>query len=131
MSFLLDTNICSAHLRRPSGLTHRFMQHSGRLNISTIVLAELCAWAHRSDDPRPILNRIERDLLSDISILPFDETCARIFGRVRGTMLRQGLPVDRVDLMIGCVALAYDLTLVTANTAHFEKIPDLRVVNWL
>ncbi len=28
MSFLLDTNTCSAHFRRPSGLAHRFMQHS-------------------------------------------------------------------------------------------------------
>jgi hypothetical protein len=26
MSFLLDTNIVSAHLRRPAGLAHRFTQ---------------------------------------------------------------------------------------------------------
>ena len=31
MSFLLDTNILSAQLRRPSNLAHRFMQYSGRL----------------------------------------------------------------------------------------------------
>jgi hypothetical protein len=31
MSFLLDSDICSAHLRRPGALFHRFMQHSGRL----------------------------------------------------------------------------------------------------
>jgi tRNA(fMet)-specific endonuclease VapC len=29
MSFVLDTDICSAHIRRPSGLLHRFVQHSG------------------------------------------------------------------------------------------------------
>ena len=33
MSFLLDTDTCSAHLKRPSGLMHRFMQHSGGLYI--------------------------------------------------------------------------------------------------
>lgn len=38
MSFLLDTDICSAHLKRPSGLMHRFVQHSGGLYIPTIVL---------------------------------------------------------------------------------------------
>jgi len=43
MSFLLDTNICSEHLKRPSGLVHRFIQHSGRLHISTVVLGELYA----------------------------------------------------------------------------------------
>ena len=45
MSFLLDTDTCSAHLKRPAGLIHRFVQHSGRLYISTIVLGELYTWA--------------------------------------------------------------------------------------
>lgn len=31
MSFLLDSDIGSAHLRRPDSLFHRFMQHTGRL----------------------------------------------------------------------------------------------------
>jgi hypothetical protein len=31
MSFLLDTNICSAHLKRPAGLMRRFVQHWGGL----------------------------------------------------------------------------------------------------
>ena len=26
MTHLLDTNICSAHMRRPAGLAHRFFQ---------------------------------------------------------------------------------------------------------
>ena len=41
MSFLLDTDTCSFHLKRPSGLMHRFMQHSGGLFLPTIALAEL------------------------------------------------------------------------------------------
>ena len=39
MSFLLDTNILSEHLRRPSGLVHRFVQHSGRLYTSSVYMA--------------------------------------------------------------------------------------------
>jgi tRNA(fMet)-specific endonuclease VapC len=34
MNFLLDTDTCSAYLKRPAGLTHRFVQHSGGLCIS-------------------------------------------------------------------------------------------------
>lgn len=41
MSFLLDTNICSAHMSRPAGLMHRFQQHGGQLYVPTIVFAEL------------------------------------------------------------------------------------------
>ncbi len=76
MSFLLDTNICSAHFRQPTGLAHRFMQHSGGLHIPTIVLGELFAWAYRRDNPQPLLRFIDEDLLCDVELLPFDAACA-------------------------------------------------------
>lgn len=41
MTQLLDTNLCSAHMRRPGGLAHRFFQHAGGIAISAILLAEL------------------------------------------------------------------------------------------
>ncbi len=41
MSYLLDSDTCSAHIKRPSGLAHRFIQHMGRLAIPSVVLAEL------------------------------------------------------------------------------------------
>jgi predicted nucleic acid-binding protein len=41
MTHLLDTNICSVHMRRPAGLDHRFFQHAGGIAIPTVVLAEL------------------------------------------------------------------------------------------
>ena len=50
MTYLLDTNIISAHLRRPAGLQHRFIQHGGRIAVPTIVLAELYAWAFGKAD---------------------------------------------------------------------------------
>ena len=115
----------------PAGLTHRFLQHSGRLSISSIVLAELYAWAYHRDDPTSLLDRIRNDLLADVDVLPFDSRCAERFGAVRGTLLRQGLSVNRVDLMIASVALTHDLTLVTHNTADFQHIPDLRLDDWL
>jgi tRNA(fMet)-specific endonuclease VapC len=131
MSFLLDTNICSAHLKRPAGLMHRFVQHSGGLYIPTVVLGELYAWAYRRPDPTSLLDKIENDLLSDVVVLDYDPPCAKEFGRLRGLMLQQGLMVSRLDLMIGAVALVHNLTLVTHNTADFEKIPGLRLVDWL
>lgn len=130
MSFLLDTNTCSTHVKRPSGLIHRFVQHSGALYISTIVLAELYTWAYRRVDPRSLLSSLERDLLSDVTVLEFDRACALRFGQLRGELLRLGTVVDPVDAMIASVALAHDLTLVTHNTAHFTEIPGLRLEDW-
>lgn len=89
MSYLLDTNICSAHMRRPAGLAHRFIQYSGRLCIPSIVLGELYAGAHMLANPTRILAGI-KDLLEDVDVLPFDAACAEMFGRLRGALKRQG-----------------------------------------
>jgi tRNA(fMet)-specific endonuclease VapC len=45
MKFLLDTNICSAHMRRPARLAHRFIQYIDQLAIPTVVLGEWYAGA--------------------------------------------------------------------------------------
>ena len=47
MTFLLDTDTCSAHMRRPAKLAHRFIQYTGRVAISTVTLAELYAGAYK------------------------------------------------------------------------------------
>jgi tRNA(fMet)-specific endonuclease VapC len=131
MSFLLDTNVCSAHLKRPGGLAHRLIQYSGRLHLPTVVLGELYAWAYRRNDPSKLLKQIEEELLADIAVLDYDRACAEQFGRARGTLLRQGIAVNTVDLMIASVALVHDLTLVTHNTGDFQNIPNLRLEDWL
>jgi tRNA(fMet)-specific endonuclease VapC len=130
MSFLLDTNICSSHIRRPAGLAHRFIQHSGRLWMPAIVLAELYAGAYMLDQPDRILAGID-ELKKDVGILPYDERCAEEFGKLRGIFKRRGIVANPVDLQIASVALAHDLTLVTNNTADFQSIPGLRLEDWL
>ncbi|HEX7450460.1 MAG TPA: type II toxin-antitoxin system VapC family toxin [Pirellulales bacterium] len=131
MSFLLDTNTCSAHLKRPAGLMHRFVQHSGRLYLPTIVLGELYTWAFCRNNPASAVQRIENDLLRDVAVIDFDSICAKKFGEVRGGLLQRGVSVSRIDLMIGCVGLVHNLTVVTNNTADFQPIPGLRLEDWL
>ena len=130
MSHLLDTNICSAHFRRPGGLAHRFIQYGGGLFVPTVVLGELYSGAYHTGNPAPLLAKIA-DLINDVQVLDFDHDCAEQFGRVRGVLLQQGVSVPTADLMIAAVALVHDLTLVTHNTADFQKIPRLRLDDWL
>jgi tRNA(fMet)-specific endonuclease VapC len=130
MNFLLDTDTCSAHMRRPSQLAHRFIQYTGGLTIPTIVLAELYAGAYKHPNPSRLLTLIT-DLLQEVLVLDFDSACAEQFGQVRGTLLQQGVSVSRMDLMIASVALVHNLTLVTHNTADYQNIPGLRLDDWL
>lgn len=130
MSFLIDTDICSIYLRRPGGLFHRFIQHAGRLCISSVGLSELFTWAYEQDDPTVILQQV-RNLLQDVEVLSFDEQCAEEVGRLRGAFLRQGIHVSATDLMIGATAIVHHLTLVTHNTKDFQRIPGLTLEDWL
>ena len=130
MTYLLDTNICSAHIRRPAGLAHRFIQYSRRLAIPAIVLAELYAGAYMLSTPRRILDGID-DLLKDLTVLPFDKICAEEFGKLRGALKRFGVTVSPIDLQIAAVSLVHSLTLVTNNTKDFQHIPGLSLEDWL
>lgn len=127
---LLDTNIISAHFRRPGGLSHRFIQHGDGLCVSTIVLAELYAWAYSSPKTSLLLEAIE-ELMGGMTVLDFDSRCAQRFGQLKGTLTPMGITVPAADLMIASVALTHDLTLVTHYVADFCHIPELRIVDWL
>ena len=96
----LDTDISSAHLKRPAGLMHRFAEYSGRLHVPTMALGELYVWAHNRPSSVSALHRIENDLLADVIVLNDDAVCAREFGRIRAQLLPQGISVPSIDLMI-------------------------------
>jgi predicted nucleic acid-binding protein len=51
MSFLIDTDTASAHLRGTRNVTSRLLQYTGRLYMSTVSLAELKSWIYRRKTP--------------------------------------------------------------------------------
>lgn len=130
MSFLVDTDICSAHLRNTRGVGSRFIQYGGNLCISTVSLAELYAWASREKSPPRYMDGLMA-LLSDMAILDVDHEVSRRFGQLRGSMLDRGLVVPGMDLLIAATALVHGLVMVTHNTRHFANIPGLLVADWL
>lgn len=130
MPHLLDTNICSAHMRRPAGLAHRFIQYGGGIVTASVVLAELYAGAYKHPNP-PRLLALIGDLLQEVGVLDFDADCAEQYGMLHGGLARQGRKVPVADLMIASVALVHDLTVVTHNTADYRLIPGLRLEDWL
>jgi len=67
------------------------------------------------------------EALAKLTILPFDESAARVFENLRRQRLRSGT----MDLKIAAICLAHDGLLLTRNLSDFEKVPGLRVENWL
>lgn len=130
MSFLLDTDTSSAHLKSAGPVGGRFIQYGGRLHVSTVTVGELYTWALRaSASPRRLLSLEE--LLTDVQVLDVSRDVARRFGKMRAERLDAGRPVPDMDLLIAATALVHGLTLVTHNTKDFENIPGLAVDDWL
>jgi tRNA(fMet)-specific endonuclease VapC len=59
MSFLLDTDICSAYLKDDPIVVGRVMLHYGGLNVSVITVGELLTWALRAKAPPDRLRGIQ------------------------------------------------------------------------
>lgn len=130
MSFLIDTDICSAQLKGVGSVCNRFLQYGGRLHVSAVTVAELCSWAFRASAGRARIAGLNQ-MLTDVAILPIDEAVARKAGELRAGLLDQGKPIATPDLLIAATALVYDLTLVTHNVRHYTEVPGLQIEDWL
>ena len=67
------------------------------------------------------------DFYSCYHVALFDEAAANRFNDLRKTKIRVGT----TDLKIAAVALTSGALLLTANRQDFEKVPGLRLANWL
>ncbi len=133
--YLLDTDILS-NLLRPTPSTSLISKLAAtpleRQFTSSITLGELVHGALRSRARREeLLERLERVLLPNLPVLPFDSAAARRYGEIRAGLENAGTPLGDADLRIGAIALVRSLTVVTGNVRHFQRIPGLGVENWL
>jgi tRNA(fMet)-specific endonuclease VapC len=74
------------------------------------------------------LLRTSEVYLANFRILSFDANAVAKFDRLRED--KKAKKAGRNDLLIACIALAFDATLVTRNTKDFANIPDLKLENW-
>jgi tRNA(fMet)-specific endonuclease VapC len=132
MKYLLDTNICIYIIKRkPSKIFKKF--ESLRISdvaISSITLAELEYGVYISTQPEKNTIALTR-FLAPISILPFEDTAAKVYGIIRTNLELKGQPIGPYDLLIAAHAHSLGLTLVTNNIKEFKKIKDLKLENWM
>jgi tRNA(fMet)-specific endonuclease VapC len=130
VSFLVDTDICSAHLKEVGRVTSRFLQYTGRVHVSVITVAELFSWALRANTSQRRLQGL-LTFLSDVTVLDVDAEVARKFGAIQAQSLDQGQVLPGMDLLIAATALVHGLTMVTHNSGDFSRIPGLPLADWL
>jgi predicted nucleic acid-binding protein len=100
------------------------------LAITAITMAELAAGPHAGTDADEQARRQDRLQRAEAAFdpLPFDNECARAYGRVYAAVARAGRKTRSaraVDLLIAATALAADLPVYTRNGSDFRALEDL------
>ena len=133
--YLLDTDILSNVVKPTPSLAllaRLAATPAERLFTSSITLGELVYGAHRLGARGvALLSRIQNTVLGARPVLPFDASAALRYGALRAELERDGIPLGEADLRIASIVLARNLTVVTGNVGHFQRVTGLAVENWL
>lgn len=132
MKYMLDTNICIGLIRqKPQKLIRRLTRcEPGEVGVSTITIAELAYGANKSNQAEQNLSALEQFLLP-IEVADFDQQAAATYGAIRACLEREGRTIGSMDMLIGAHALSLGVTLVTNNVDEFQRIPKLKVEDWI
>lgn len=132
MRYLLDTNICIYIKRnRPPQVREKLAGlHAGSVGMSIITWGELLYGARRSQFTRQALEKLAEIALG-IPVLNLPAEAAQHYGDIRANLAIEGTPIGANDLWIAAHARAADLTIVTNNTREFQRVPGLKLENWV
>lgn len=145
--YLLDTNHCSLILLKNKTILD-YIEQVGETNIATtiITVGELTFMAEKSTYKEQNLIRIN-DFFSDIIVYYIDEKTAKIYGKIKASLIKQFGPkqkskrqktnitklgFDENDLWITAIALRNQLILVSADTdfIRIKTVVDFTLENW-
>ncbi|MCP4663345.1 MAG: type II toxin-antitoxin system VapC family toxin [bacterium] len=131
MTYLLDANTCIRHLNGTSDSVRKRMEsaHPSDLALCSVVKAELFYGALKSARQKRNLKKLVHFASRFVS-LPFDDPAARVYGRIRARLEKQGTLIGPNDLLIAAIALASKATLVTHNIREFSRVKGLRLEDW-
>lgn len=102
----------------------------GDVVVSAITVAELRYGVEKLSSSRLSQVAVD-DFIRYLNVLPWDKEVTFCYAQLRHYLEQQGTPIGNMDLMIAAHALSQDCILVTNNTRHFSRIPNLKTENWV
>jgi len=128
---MLDTNIVIYVIKnKPQVAREAFIKHHGQMCISIVTLMELIYGSEKSANPERNLKEVE-GFAARLEVLPYEQLAAAHTGQLRAELSKQGKPIGPYDQMIAGHARSLGLIAVTNNLKEFDRVPGLRVENWV
>ena len=127
--YLLDTCVCISMFRN-EGNVRETLKKVGIEDcyISEITVAELYFGLAKSTDKKRKFEDI-KEVQRLFRVIPAYSSFKE-YGEIRHSLEHTGQRVDQFDLLIGATAIHHQMTLVTSNLKHFERIEGLTIENW-
>lgn len=129
--FMLDTVTCSYIMKRSHPVVLRRLQSVPVSDVcmSVVTKAELMYGVEVSPRRGQDVAALAA-FLRFVDAVALDEDAALHYAEIRADLKRRGAMIGANDLFIAAHARGLDLTLVTNNTAEFERVRDLEIENW-
>ena len=131
--YLLDTNILSELVKKrpnPQVLSQLRSKSALTLFTSCICIMELRFGSALRDDFEVFWEKINKEIISRVKILPIGEQEALVCGDILADLRKTGQSIGVEDVLIAASALTNQCAIVTANTRHFSRIKALKMENW-
>src|SRR5262245_59747357 len=118
-------------MKRPDrGVIRKLAEHGLYCAIAAPIWHELvygCTRLSQGKRRLALEDYFQSVVRASFPILPYDEAAAAWHGRERARLDERGKPRPFVDGQIAAIAAVHSLTLVTANTKHFEDFEGLQL----
>ena len=129
--FLLDTTTISDYLKRDRTVTSNILKTSpNKIYISAISKYEIACGLYKKPSLSPEFSKQLQEFYRLTNDLPFTSIAAEMAGEIANNLKKKGQPIGVPDVLIAATAIHENLTLVTSNTKHFQRIEKLEIVDW-
>jgi tRNA(fMet)-specific endonuclease VapC len=99
------------------------------LAISSVTSYELYTGVEKCVQPERERAKVDA-LIGAVHCLAFDFPASQEAARIRAALEARGAIIGPYDVLIAAQARFSGLTLVTANTGEFSRVPNLTIENW-
>ena len=131
MKFLVDSDVLIELIRmKKIDVVEKFETHYSDCVLSSVTVAELDYGVRKSQKQEHNREQLDR-VLQVFRVIDFTYQDAIHAGEIRAELESTGRRIGEHDTLIAAQARSRELTLVTGNVREFERVPGLRVENWL
>ena len=132
MGVVVDIGVVVRWERDGRGIDLTQWASLGEPCVSVITESELKVGIHRanSDQRKAKRSLFVATVLSHVSVLPIDSSVADIHARIVAELSSKGTTIGPHDYWIAATALKYDYDLLTTNASEFNRVPNLRVMEY-